>query len=42
MPAFFVELLGETGRKRRYSTPLFLSPSGLITVFPETVEDLLP
>lgn len=42
MPAFFVELLGETGRKRRYSTPLFLSPNGLISVFPETGDDCFP
>lgn len=42
MAAFFVELLGDTGRKRRYSTPLFLGPNGLITAFPETGDDCFP
>lgn len=42
MAAFFVELLGDTGRKRRYSSPLFLSPNGQITTFPETGDDCFP
>ena len=42
MPAFFVELLGDTGRKRRYSTPLFLSPNGQIAAFPESADDCFP
>lgn len=39
MANFFVEVLGETGRKRRYSAPLFLTPGGLISAFPESAED---
>ncbi len=42
MAAFFVELLGQTGRKRRYSSPLFLSPNGQIAAFPETADDCFP
>lgn len=33
---YYVEVLADSGRLRRYSAPLFIGPEGLLQVFPET------
>lgn len=42
MTHYYVELRAASGRLRRYSAPLFVTPSGLLEAFAETPDDCFP